>query len=139
MSCGLNQNFQMFKFSILAAMLLPLHIFAQQFSISGNVRDSKSNDNLPGATIELDGTRYFAIADELGRFRLSKVKEGTYSLTVRFVGYQTKTETVTIPDSNELEIMLDETAQLTDEVLVYSTRASDETPTTFSNVDAGQG
>jgi iron complex outermembrane recepter protein len=125
---------QMFKFYVLAALLFPLHIFAQQISISGIVRDSKSHDNLPGATIELDGTRYFAIADELGRFSLSRVKEGTYTVTVRFVGYQTITETVTVPTADQLVISLEETAQLTDEVLVYSTRASDETPTTFSNV-----
>jgi iron complex outermembrane recepter protein len=124
----------MFKTILLTAIVLfATHARAQQFSVSGTIRDSRSQEFLIGATIEMEGSRNFAITDELGRFRLTKLKEGEQKLIVRHVGYASKTETVLVPAS-DVQILLEETAQLTDEVLVYATRASGETPTTFSNI-----
>jgi iron complex outermembrane receptor protein len=135
MNCGLNQNYQMFKtFFVTALLLLSLRVHAQDSSVFGIVRDAKSGNFLSGATVEVEGRKIFAIADDLGRFAIRKLNPGQYNLVIRFVGYARMVYPVSVPLSGEVDIRLEETAQLTDEILVYSTRATDELPTTFTNV-----
>lgn len=126
----------MFKSLILTVfVLLSLRVCAQEFfSVSGSVRDLKSGEFLPGATLEVEGEKAYAVADERGRFTIRKLRAGNYNLVVRYVGYARMAQPITVPVSAPLEIGLEETAQLTDEVLVFSTRATAETPTTFTNV-----
>jgi iron complex outermembrane recepter protein len=125
----------MFKsFFVAAGVLLSMHAVAQDYPVKGTVRDSQSGDLLSGATIEVEGTKRFSIADESGQFTLSSLPQGSHNLIVRYVGYSTKTQSVNVPVAGEVEILLEETAQLTDEVLVYSTRATTDIPTTFTNV-----
>jgi iron complex outermembrane recepter protein len=125
----------MFKSIFFTALaLLSMRTHAQQFSVSGRIHDGRSNAFLSGATIEVEGSKNFAITDELGRFTLSRLKEGQHNLIIRYVGYAVKKETVTVPASSSLNILLEESAQLTDEVLVYATRATEEIPATFTNI-----
>ncbi len=125
----------MFKSMMLAAvMLLSLSARAQEFSIAGTVRDKKNNQPLAGATVQLENSTKVAITDEYGRFRLSKLAAGEQSLIVKFLGFTEKVEKVNVTSGNELNISLEESLQITDEVVVYATRATEETPTTFTNV-----
>ena len=125
----------MFKVFIVAtAMLWSAGAYAQQFAVDGTVEDAKTHHALPGATVEMQELKRFAVADEFGRFTLSKVPAGEFTLAVRFLGYIVKQEKVTVPLSGPVSIGLDESVQMTDEVVVVATRANDKTPTTFTNV-----
>jgi iron complex outermembrane receptor protein len=125
----------MFKSMIMAAMvLLSAHLSAQEFSITGIVKDGKSSQVLTGATVQIEGLSRGEVTDEFGRFRLEKLKTGEYSIRASFVGYESKTEKVILSANTDLVIKLEQSAQLTDEVVVYATRANDKTPTTFTNV-----
>nr|HPH46832.1 TonB-dependent receptor [Chryseolinea sp.] len=53
---------------------------------------------------------------------------------IRFIGYEEKREEILLSSNSDVNILLDESAQLTDEVMVYATRANEKTPTTFTNV-----
>ncbi|AMM51643.1 hypothetical protein TH61_11300 [Rufibacter sp. DG15C] len=74
--------------------------------ITGTVSDSSSSKPVEFATIALvntatgktvDGT----VTDEKGRFTLNKVANGTYKLTISFIGYDTKElAQVTISDND---------------------------------------
>ncbi len=78
--------------------------------ISGIVVDSSLTKAVEYATIALidkttkkiiDGT----IADDKGRFTLTKVAEGTYNLTVRFIGYADKTiSNVTVGKGDNIDV-----------------------------------
>lgn len=125
----------MFKSMIMAAMvLLSARLTAQEFSITGIVRDGKSNQVLAGATVQVEGLSNVTITDEFGRFRLEKLKAGEYAVVTSYVGYQRKTGKVTLNANTDLPITLEQSRELTDEVVVYATRANEKTPTTFTNV-----
>ncbi|HTE32403.1 MAG TPA: TonB-dependent receptor [Chryseolinea sp.] len=126
----------MFRLFILTtALLWGTCAFAQQFTISGSVQRSGSTQILPGATIALKELNKHALADEYGNFRFDKVAPGTYTLTARFLGYAEKSQTIDVRDNAMLTISLDESFQLTDEVVIFATRASEKTPTTYSEMN----
>jgi iron complex outermembrane recepter protein len=118
---------------MLAAMLLSAGAFAQQSVITGTVKDTTNNQVLPGATVRLNGQ--ITGTDEFGRFRFENLSPGQYALTVTFLGYKDKTETIATGPLTDFTVYLEESFQLTDEVVVYATRANDKTPTTFTNVN----
>ncbi len=125
----------MFKSMIVAVVvLLSTHAIAQNFSIAGSVKNGKSNQVLAGASVQVENQNRFAVTDEFGRFRIEKLPAGEYSLLVRFVGFEEKVEKVSLSQNVTIAIAMSESAQLTDEVVVYATRANDKTPTTFTNV-----
>jgi len=125
----------MFKSMMLAAVvLLSMSAKAQEFSIAGSVRDGKNNQVLAGATVQLENTVRISVTDEYGRFRFDKLASGDYSLVVKYLGFQPKTEKVSLTSNTDLTISLEESSQMTDEVVIYATRANEKTPTTFTNV-----
>src|SRR5258707_8355272 len=87
-----------------------------QFTISGAVRHSKSNEALVGATIQIEDQSRGAITDEQGHFELKNVKAGKQILSVRFLGYMDEKKEVEISADMQLDFALNESSQLTDEV-----------------------
>ncbi len=119
----------------LAATLMLLSLCANaQFSIQGVVYDAKTNHILVGAAVQIEGTNHFAVSDELGHFQFLQLSTGEYSLHVKFLGYAEKIESISLINDAFVDIKLAETFQITDEVVVYATRANETTPTTFTNV-----
>ena len=122
--------------SIFAAALLVSMLSAQaQFTITGVIRDGRDHRALPGATVQSEENKVSAVTDEFGWFRLDKLPEGKHVLLVRFLGYQEKTETVNLTGNMNLELVLEETTTITDEVVVEATRATEKTPTSFTNIN----
>lgn len=123
----------MFKlYAVLAAMLLSASAFAQSV-ITGTVRDTTNNQPLPGATVKVNNRT--TATDESGKFRFDNLTPGTYALTVTFLGYKDRTVAVSVTDQTDIAVYLEESFQLTDELVVYATRANDKTPTTYTNVN----
>jgi iron complex outermembrane recepter protein len=125
--------FKLFKAAFL--LLSCTSLCAQDLSISGSVVESASSKPLPGATIQLAGASAGTVSDESGKFRLSGLRPGTYTLVVNYIGYSPYRETLELDADKTVNVSLSESYQLTDEVIVYATRATSETPTTFTNVD----
>ena len=48
---------------------------AQTASITGRVTDARSNDPVPNATIQVEGTRLAGLAGPDGRYRIANVRE----------------------------------------------------------------
>lgn len=115
-------------------MLSGVHLHAQEFSINGKVSDAQTKQALSGATVQLDDKR-FTVTDAFGRFQFTKLNAGEHVLIVKFLGYSPQTEQVDLQENVNLDIALTESAQMTDEVIVYSTRATDKTPTTYTNLN----
>ncbi|HYG18140.1 MAG TPA: TonB-dependent receptor, partial [Ohtaekwangia sp.] len=98
------------------------------------VRDAESNQALVGASVQIVETGAGVVTDAEGGFRFS-VPQGQYSLRVKFIGYADKSERINVDRDLDLSIVLQETYQLTDEVVVVATRADEKTPATYTNVD----
>ena len=121
--------------SFFAAALLFCAWGAQaQFSITGTIRNSKDNQALAGATVQVAESKVSAITDELGWFHLDRMQPGSYTLLIKFLGFTDKTQTVDLQNNLSIEIVMDESNTMTDEVVVSATRANDKTPTTFVNI-----
>ena len=99
-------------FMALCLSLFCFVAFAQK-TITGTVTDV-TGDPLIGATVSLGGTNG-VVTDYDGNFTLSNVKTGA-TLTVTYVGYQTKT--VTVGSQNTYNIVLEANDKTLDEVVV---------------------
>lgn len=122
------------KLLLTGACLLMVTWCHAQFSISGTIRDGVTHHPMPGATIQVDGAKRSALADEFGKYKVENLAAGSYGLIIRFVGYADKSEIMEVQADVVFDIMLEEKSILTDEVVVRATRADEYTPTTFVNV-----
>jgi iron complex outermembrane recepter protein len=126
----------MFKSILVAAALLwTMCAYGQKFTITGSVQDLQESEPLAGATVELENTSQFAITNDDGVFRIEGVAAGNYTVVVRFLGYTPRKEMISLQRDTELTINLEAAVTITDEVVVYATRANDKTPTTFTHVN----
>jgi iron complex outermembrane receptor protein len=126
----------MFKsMMIVAAMLWTTGAYAQSFTLSGIVRNGQSDEMLEGATIQLEGTNQNTVTNAQGKFRIDELAAGNYTVVIRFLGFAQKKETIALTSDLEISLMLEPTAQMTEEVVVFATRANDKTPTTFTHVN----
>jgi iron complex outermembrane recepter protein len=133
MNCCVTNKFFMFKSLLFAAgMLCSAHSYAQQ-TITGVLQDAEKRP-VPGATVELVTLKKLALSDEKGEFAFSNIPDGSYELVIRHVSFQQTVATVSVPQAAPLIIGLTESTTLTDEVIVYATRANEKTPTTYSDI-----
>ena len=125
----------MFKFMMaVIGCSLSLNAVAQ-FSVSGTVKEQKTNLPLAGATVQLQESNQLAVTDEFGRFNFVRIAAGEYSLQVKYLGFEDTIEKVVVPMKTSISVALTESTQVTDEVVVYATRANEKTPTTFSTIN----
>jgi len=125
----------MFKLIIVTAVLLWSNFaFSQSYEMRGKVSEAGKDQPLAGATLELKELKRISVTDQFGNFRMSKIPAGEYTVAVRFLGYTEKTEIVTLAGDLEIDFALEESAQMTDEVVVYATRANEKTPATYTEV-----
>lgn len=64
-----------------------LQSWAQQ--LKGVVIDKNSKETLIGAVISIEGTDVKAVTDVNGNFSFEGLKDGTYTLYIKYVGYKT--------------------------------------------------
>ena len=114
-------------------MLLPV-LASAQFSISGKITDQQTNQTLPGATITIQNTGISTVSDAAGKYNISNLKAGDYTLKVTYIGYQASTQTVVLDADATANFSLTLSTMLTDEVTVSGTRAANNSPTTFTNL-----
>ncbi|MFN8888483.1 MAG: carboxypeptidase-like regulatory domain-containing protein, partial [Cyclobacteriaceae bacterium] len=125
----------MFKLKMaVVGCVLSLHAMAQ-FNVRGTVRDAKSNEALVGATVQVENQNRYAITDQQGWFEISRVAAGQQTLVIKFLGYQEKRQVVEVSDDQVVELLLEESTELTDEVVVYATRLTDKSPSAFSTIN----
>ena len=111
---------------ILLLLLIPASTMSQV--LTGTV--SSEGTPLPGATVLVRGTSTGTSTDAGGRYTL-RLSPGTYEVTFSFVGYATRTYTVSLAANEErsLNVELQPTTVTTDVVVVVGTRATSRTVT----------
>lgn len=117
----------------LTALLLPV-LAAAQFSVSGKITDQQTGTTLPGATISLDN-ELNTITNAQGAYLFKNLKNGTYTIKVSYVGYRATQKTITVSGNTIADFSLASGTVLTDEVTVSGTRASNNSPTAFTNLN----
>jgi len=118
------------------AMVLPVVAWAQ-FSIGGKVQDSRNQQVLSGATVLLSNGQSIQTNSE-GVFSFKNLPAGNYKLKVSFVGYETFSQNLNVSADLQIQVNLKVAALFGDEVVIKSTRASEQTATTYRNLSKAE-
>jgi hypothetical protein len=71
---------------------------AAQASVRGQVRSTRTNEPVPGATVLVVGTGLGAVADARGFYEISGITPGQVRVRARFIGYEDRDEVITLVD-----------------------------------------
>ena len=118
---------------ILLVMLTSGNLSAQ-VKITGIIVDKKIAAPLSGAHISTGNNSVSAVSDNQGKFALTLASKGSITINASFIGYKTFTETMMFNHDTTLQIELEQSALLGDEVNIVATRAQAGYPTAYSSV-----
>ena len=118
-----------------ALCLLSFAASAQDFSVSGTVRDANGAPIL-GASISVENTSIGVISDMSGNYTIRASRNG--QLTVSFVGYET--QTVDINSRNRIDFTLVERAEQIENVVVvgYGTQRKETLTGSVVNISGAE-
>jgi hypothetical protein len=93
----------------------------RKFTVSGNIRDAGTGEDLIGAEVVIEGTRTGSVANAYGYYSLS-LPRGKYSLVFYYIGYDKKTVSVDLSADYRLNVALEADARELSEVVVSAER-----------------
>ena len=122
------------KIIFLAATIFATANCIAQYSVYGTVQDSLSNP-IVGATVRILNTYKGVSSDNNGNFQLNNLSAGNYQLEVSFIGYQSYQINVdNLTENREYKVVLKESKQTLDELVVSATRVKDNSPIAHNNI-----
>jgi len=93
----------------------------------GYVRGKVTTENgeaLPGVSVQVDATFQGVTTDAAGSFQL-KLADGSYTLRVSFVGYETQAQQITVNGADQIiDFVLKESAAALSEIVVLGSRSA---------------
>lgn len=125
------------RLPFITSLLLLIAFHTQAFqatgTVNGYVRDARTQEAIPGATVILQETQIGAITDANGFFSIKNVPTETYAIQVSFVGYETEVRFGVVVRSGgtpDLNFELKESVEELEEVVVTANpfRKTEETP-----------
>ena len=126
---------------LLGLLLLPALLLAQA-TLRGRVTDQENGQPLPGANIQVTGTLRGAVADANGRYLVTQVPAGTYTVRVSMMGYRSRTiDKVSLMEGREtpLDVKLRPTPIEMDPVIISAGKTQqslDQAPVSLSVVSS---
>ena len=106
-------------------MALNLCVFAQN-TFNAVVRNSENKNPLIGVTASIKGTSLAATSNENGQIIIVNVPDGVQEIHFSYVGFYERIDTLEFPlkDTSVIEILLKESSEELDEVVISSTRST---------------
>ena len=81
---------------VLALLAAPTRASAQQGGVAGRVTDKATTQSLVGAQVSVVGTTVRSLTDREGKYRITNLAPGSYSIRVLFIGYTSGVQSVTV-------------------------------------------
>jgi iron complex outermembrane receptor protein len=119
---------------LLHGILVANAVQEKGFVIKGRITEINGNP-LPGAAVMIEKTFLGVHSDSDGSFSFSGLKEGIYTLSFSFIGYETQVREIRLTGDEFLTIALTAKSFMTEEVLINATRAGEHSPLAYSTVD----
>ncbi len=108
--------------SLFLFLLLFQFSFSQQkFTLSGTIADSQNNETLIGVNVTIPELKTGVTTNEYGFYSIT-VPNGTYTVQISFVGYQTVEQSVTLDKNTKLNYKLSGEEEQLQEVVVTDNR-----------------
>ncbi|HXH99199.1 MAG TPA: TonB-dependent receptor plug domain-containing protein [Sphingobacteriaceae bacterium] len=111
---------------LFAVWTVSCSVFAQN-KFTALIKDSKTSKPLIGATVEFTDLKLTAVSNSGGEVSISDIPNGKQLVEVRYLGYQTKRESIIFPltASAPITFLLEEAEEEElDEVVISTTRSS---------------
>jgi outer membrane receptor protein involved in Fe transport len=124
---------------ILLSFFVSVYSYSQTIVLSGNIRNSISNEVVPSVSIEIKGTEAGTFSDDKGNFRLSTNRTLPLILVFSSIGYEQKEETLSSIATGPLNIQLVPGSSLGEEVVVSASRVPErilESPVSIERISA---
>src|SRR5690606_22753520 len=113
--------------TIFAMLFFTAFTYAQN-TYKAIIKDAKTQESLPGATVKVQNTELITLSDANGLVTLTNVPSGKQVIEYTYVGYSRKTITLTFPIDNTdpLLVMMEEADEHEEleEVVVSATRST---------------
>jgi iron complex outermembrane receptor protein len=113
---------------VLLAMLFFTAVVYAQNTYKAIIKNAKTNQPLPGATVKVLGTTLGSTSDNTGLVTLTGITSGRQVIQYSYVGFRTKTDTLTFPlaETAAATVLLEATEgdEELEEVVVSATRSS---------------
>lgn len=106
---------------------------AQSYTISGRITDTKTGEDLAGATVLVKGTSNGVSTNSYGFYSLT-VPKGNLKLIIRYVGYEEIEKSVSLTSNTTLNIELTEKSTDIDEVVISAQSQESKTENKQINV-----
>ena len=122
---------------ILNSQFSILNSVQAQCTVKGVLYDEDNGEAIPYANVVLDGTSHGAATDLNGFFLINRIPAGSYTLRVRYVGYEEHTETLTLSGRQTvtLNIKLKSHARQLESVVITETRSEERRVQTQVSVE----
>lgn len=111
---------------MLGFVLLVTCTWAQaQHNLTISVKNNEEKDPLAGATVTIPTLKRTVATDSAGLVSFTNLEQGSYSVTVSHVGYETQTITLAVPQDTTapVEILMEEEKEHEEAVVVQATRS----------------
>ncbi|MBW7845843.1 MAG: carboxypeptidase-like regulatory domain-containing protein, partial [Bacteroidia bacterium] len=116
-------------------ILLAFPILSNAQLLTGNIKDSLTKEVLIGAIVKAEPGNYGTATDASGNYQL-KLPAGNYTITVTYLGYSTKSTTLTINSDKKLNFSLAQVSTQINDVIITGERTNKAvTSTEMSRVE----
>jgi iron complex outermembrane receptor protein len=109
-------------------------ILQAQIQLSGMITGNDNHQPLAGANVVLGNAVMATATDSNGHFVFNGLKPGEYNIKVSFVGFKSKTLHVNLLKNKQIQLSLEPTSYLSDEVIISAVRVQAASPTTHENI-----
>lgn len=114
-----------YKYSALLLMLLwSCLTFAQNFTLSGRIKDAANGEDLIGAAVVVQGMEGTGVITNTYGFYSITLPKGTYNVAIQYIGYQSVVKEVVLTKDVSLNIELAEESESLEEVVVSAEAAN---------------
>jgi len=123
----------LFRFLFVVLFFCSATGFAQQYTLSGHIKDTLNGEELIGASIYIEELKTGAVTNAYGFFSLS-IPVGEYNLRIQFLGYETKNQKLLLNKNTTLNIELAAESKKLQTVEVKAERVSENLKTVEMSV-----
>ena len=120
-----HQFTRVYHFCLLfmAGCLISQGLSAQEYTISGYVKDASNGEALIGATVLVKELGTGQISNVYGFYSIT-IPEGKYTIEYRFIGFEVVTRTIDLTQNQRIDVELSEAQTELEEVVVTAESAN---------------
>ena len=108
-----------------------------QYSLQGKISNS-DGESLEFAVVYLENTRFAGVTNSQGYYVIDSIPPGSYVVKVSHTSYFTEETTIDIKENNRLDIVMDKSAIVLDQLNIVANKAESTNPFSFVDVTKEQ-